>query len=126
LWAASLAETGEFIGFIGLNNVPVQVKFVPAVEIGWRLAFKYWEKGYATEGALACLRYGFETLKLNEIVSYASAENARSRAVMQKIGMHRESEDDFNHPNLREGHPLRPHVLYRLERDEWRNQQRTL
>jgi 3-dehydroquinate dehydratase/shikimate dehydrogenase len=126
LWAASLAETGEFIGFIGLNNVPLQVKFVPAVEIGWRLAFKYWEKGYATEGALACLRYGFETLKLNEIVSYASAENARSRAVMQKIGMHRESEDDFNHPNLPEGHPLRLHVLYRLERDEWRNQQRTL
>lgn len=125
-WAVSLPETDGFIGFIGLKNVSLQVKFAAAVEIGWRLAFKYWGKGYATEGALACLRYGFETLKLNEIVSYTSVENAKSRAVMQKIGMHREPKDDFDHPNLPEGHPLRLHVLYRLERDEWRNQQRSL
>ena len=53
LWAASLVETGDFIGFIVLQNVYFQAKFFPAVEIGWRLAFKYWGKGYATEGALA-------------------------------------------------------------------------
>jgi 3-dehydroquinate dehydratase/shikimate dehydrogenase len=121
-WAASLAETGEFIGFIGLEDVYFQAEFVPAVEIGWRLAFKYWGKGYATEGALACLRYGFETLKLNEIVSFTAVENTRSRAVMQKIGMHHDSKDDFDHPKLPEGHPLRRHVLYRLKGDEWRKQ----
>ncbi len=124
LWAASLAETGEFIGFIGLEDVCFQAKFVPAVEIGWRLVFKHWGKGYATEGALACLRYGFETLKLNEIVSFTAVENTRSRAVMQKIGMHHDSKDDFDHPKLPEGHPLRRHVLYRLERDEWKKKQR--
>lgn len=123
-WAASLAETSEFIGFIGLEDVYFQAKFVPAVEIGWRLAFKHWGKGYATEGALACLRYGFETLNLNEIVSFTAVENTRSRAVMQKIGMHHDSKDDFDHPKLPEGHPLRRHVLYRLERDEWKKKQR--
>ncbi len=119
-WAASLAETGEFIGFIGLQEVHFQATFVPAVEIGWRLAFKHWGKGYATEGALASLRYGFETLKLNEIVSFTAVENSRSRAVMQKIGMHHDSHDDFDHPKLVEGHPLRRHVLYRLGENEWR------
>lgn len=123
-WAASLVETGEFIGFIGLEDVYFEAKFVPAVEIGWRLAFKHWGKGYATEGALACLRYGFETLKLNEIVSFTPVGNARSRAVMQKIGMHHDSKDDFDHPKLPEGHPLRRHVLYRLRREEWKKQQR--
>ncbi|NDE63652.1 MAG: N-acetyltransferase [Chlamydiae bacterium] len=123
-WAASLAETGEFIGFIGLEDVYFQANFVPAVEIGWRLAFKHWGKGYATEGALACLRYAFETLKLNEIVSFTVVENTRSRRVMEKIGMHHDSKDDFDHPKLPEGHPLSRHVLYRLGRDEWKKQQR--
>lgn len=123
-WAASLVETGEFIGFIGLEDVHFKTDFTPAVEIGWRLAFKHWGKGYATEGALACLRYGFETLNLNEIVSFTAVENTRSRAVMQKIGMHHNSKDDFDHPKLPEGHPLRRHVLYRLERDEWKKKQR--
>ena len=123
-WAASLVETGEFIGFIGLADVHIQLKFDTAVEIGWRLAYKHWGKGYATEGALACLRYGFETLKLDEIVSLTVVENTRSRRVMEKIGMHHDSKDDFDHPKLPEGHPLRRHVLYRLDRDEWKKQQR--
>jgi 3-dehydroquinate dehydratase/shikimate dehydrogenase len=123
-WAASLVETGEFIGFIGLEDVYFQANFVPAVEIGWRLAYKHWGKGYATEGALACLRYGFETLMLDEIVSFTAVENTRSRRVMEKIGMHHDSKDDFDHPKLPEGHPLRRHVLYRLDRDEWKKQQR--
>jgi 3-dehydroquinate dehydratase/shikimate dehydrogenase len=123
-WAASLVETGEFIGFIGLEDVYFQANFVPAVEIGWRLAYKHWGKGYATEGALACLRYGFKTLKLDEIVSFTAVENTRSRRVMEKIGMHHDSKDDFDHPKLPEGHPLRRHVLYRLDRDEWKKQQR--
>lgn len=123
-WAATLAETGEFIGFIGLADVHIQPKFDPGVEIGWRLAYKHWGKGYATEGALACLRYGFETLKLDEIVSLTVVENTRSRRVMEKIGMHHDSKDDFDHPKLPEGHPLRRHVLYRLDRDEWKKQQR--
>ncbi|MBX7067426.1 MAG: GNAT family N-acetyltransferase [Parachlamydiales bacterium] len=115
LWAASLLETDEFIGFIGLQPVPFEAPFTPAVEIGWRLAFEYWGKGYATEGALATLQYGFKTLKLPEIVSFTVVGNWRSRAVMERIGMHHDPKDDFDHPKLPEGHPLRRHVLYRKE-----------
>lgn len=124
-WAASLVETGEFIGFIGLEDVYFSAPFnklAPAVEIGWRLAFNHWGKGYATEGALAALKYGYETLGLQEIVSFTAVANQRSRHVMEKIGMHHRSEDDFDHPKLAEGHPLRRHVLYRLEKTRWQQQ----
>lgn len=123
-WAASLALTGEFIGFIGLQNVYFSAPFnksAPAVEIGWRLAFNHWGKGYATEGALAALKYGYEILGLEEIVSFTAVANQRSRHVMEKIGMHHNLEDDFDHPKLSEGHPLRRHVLYRLEKSRWQN-----
>lgn len=118
-WAASLIETGEFIGMIGLINVQFITHFTPAVEIGWRLAFKHWGKGYATEGAKASLTYGFNTLNLKEIVSFTTEKNIRSRHVMEKIGMHRDSKDDFDHPKLPDGHPLRKHVLYRINKTDW-------
>jgi 3-dehydroquinate dehydratase/shikimate dehydrogenase len=118
-WAASLIQTGEFIGFIGLEDVYFKADFTPAVEIGWRLAFNYWGKGYATEGALASLQYGFEKLKLEKIVSFTAVKNMRSRAVMERIGMHHDPKDDFDHPRLPEGHPLRKHVLYKLKASEW-------
>jgi 3-dehydroquinate dehydratase/shikimate dehydrogenase len=110
----------DFIGFVGLKHVNIETSFTPAVEIGWRLLFDCWGKGYATEAAIASLRYGFETLKLEEIVSYTPVQNMRSRAVMEKIGMHHDPKDDFDHPKLPEGHPLRKHVLYRLKKSEWK------
>src|ERR1700722_1854011 len=107
LWAVSLIETDEFIGFIGLEDVHFKAHFThsPAVEIGWRLAFNYWGKGYATEGALAAVQYGFESLNLKEIVSFTAVQNRRSRHVMEKIGMHHDPKDDFDHPKLPEAHP---------------------
>lgn len=117
-FAVSLKANEKFIGFIGMNDVDkasFPVHFAPTVEVGWRLAYPFWGKGFATEGALACLKYGFETLKLDEIVSFTAVQNMRSRAVMERIGMHHNSQDDFDHPKLPEGHPLRRHVLYRLE-----------
>ncbi len=119
LWAVS-TEEDNFIGFIGLNAVDKETLptyFTPAVEIGWRLAFDYWGKGYATEGAKIALRYGFETLGLKEIVSFTTVENLRSRHVMEKIGMTHDPNDVFDHPKVAEGNPLRPHVLYRLSRE---------
>lgn len=117
-FAASLVQTGEFIGFIGLQEVDFKATFndeAPAVEIGWRLAFPYWNKGYATEGAKACLKYGFETLALKEIVSFTPVQNRRSRAVMERIGMRHDPKDDFDHPRLSKDHPLKRHVLYRVQ-----------
>lgn len=121
-WAASLIQTGEFIGFIGLEDVYFTAPFnklTPAVEIGWRLAFNYWGQGYATEGAKAALQYGFEKISLPEIVSFTTVKNTRSRHVMEKIGMHHHEIDDFDHPKLSDGHPLKRHVLYRLKSNEW-------
>ena len=102
-----------FIGYIGLIHVPFEAHFTPAVEIGWRLAKQYWNLGLATEGALACLDFGFGQLRLPEIVACTTASNLASRRVMEKIGMCHDESGDFEHPRLAPGHPLRRHFLYR-------------
>ena len=90
--------------------------FNPSVEVGWRLARAAWGHGYATEAALAALDYGFTSCGLDEIVSMTATMNVRSQRVMQRIGMTRDPADDFDHPNVPEGHRLQPHVLYRISR----------
>ncbi|KTD66067.1 GNAT family N-acetyltransferase [Legionella shakespearei] len=114
LWAAELQETGELIGFIGLNYFDKPAHFSPAVEIGWRLGSQYWGLGYATEGALASLEYGFNPLGLDEIVAFTVPDNLRSRNVMEKIGMVHDEEGSFAHPRLDPNHKLSQHVLYRV------------
>lgn len=114
LFAAELRASGQFIGFIGLNIPDFEAHFTPCVEIGWRLAREHWGRGLATEGARAAVRYGFGTLGLRELVAFTVPANIRSRSVMEKLGMSRDPADDFDHPRLEPGHPLRRHVLYRL------------
>jgi RimJ/RimL family protein N-acetyltransferase len=116
LWAVEVPGVAEFIGFVGLAVPRFEAHFTPCVEIGWRLAREHWGRGYATEAARAVLEFGFRDLALQEIVSFTAATNLRSRAVMERIGMTRSPDDDFDHPALPEGHPLRPHVLYRASR----------
>ena len=115
-WAVEVVDVAPFIGFVGLQKVTFEVPFSPCVEVGWRLTREHWGKGYATEAARASLRYGFEQLGLDEIVSFTVPANARSRAVMERIGMTRSADDDFDHPVLPEGHRLRRHVLSRIRR----------
>jgi ribosomal-protein-alanine N-acetyltransferase len=119
LWAAEVRDSGAFIGFVGLNPATFDAPFTPAVEVGWRLARLHWGHGYATEGARAALDFGFEKLELDDIVSFTVHANAGSRRVMERLGMHHDPADDFDNPNVPEGSPLRPHVLYRLDRDRW-------
>jgi RimJ/RimL family protein N-acetyltransferase len=114
LWAVEVPDVAPFIGFAGLAVPGFSAHFTPCVEIGWRLTFEHWGRGYATEAARLALGYGFGTLALSEVVSFTSATNHRSRAVMERIGMRRDPAEDFDHPKLPEGHPLRRHVLYRL------------
>ncbi len=111
-WAAELKAVKEFIGFIGLSVPSFELPFSPCVEIGWRLAFDHWGKGYAQEGARAALNFGFERIALKEIVSFTTVANLRSRHVMERIGMIYDRDADFDYPKLPEGHPLRRHVLY--------------
>ena len=89
---------------------------MPCVEIGWRITFDCWGQGLATEGAREVLRYGFDILELREIVSFAVTLNLRSRRVMERIGTTNDPADDFDHPLLPDGHPLRRHVLYRTRK----------
>jgi ribosomal-protein-alanine N-acetyltransferase len=115
LWAMEAPGIAPFIGFTGLAVPRFTAAFTPCVEIGWRLAIEHWGKGYASEAARLALAYGFETAGLSEIVSFTSVANLRSRAVMERLGMQRDPTDDFDHPNLPNGHPLRRHVLYRIK-----------
>lgn len=119
LWAVSVPGEADFIGFVGLSRPLFEARFTPCVEVGWRLAFEHWGRGYATEAARAVLAHGFGPLGLDEVVSMAVPANRRSLAVMRRLGMTRSPDDDFLHPSLPDGHPLQPHVLHRLKRSKW-------
>lgn len=114
LWAAELKTSGEFIGFVGLHVPTAQLPFSPCVEIGWRIALAHWGKGLASEAARGALDVGFQSLGLEEIVSFTAIGNQRSRAVMERLGM-REA-GFFEHPQIPEGNPLRKHCWYWLPR----------
>ncbi len=116
-WAAELKTNQNLIGFIGLQRYEDGLPFAPCVDIGWRLASKYWGQGLATEGARATLNYGFEQLGIDEIVSMTSIHNFASERVMQKIGLIKEPAH-FMHPKLDVSDPLAEHVLYRLKRPD--------
>jgi RimJ/RimL family protein N-acetyltransferase len=118
-WAVERRDSGDFIGFVGLTVPRRALPFMPCVEIGWRLAAAHWHQGYATEAARAALAFGFERLRLSEIVSFTALANRPSRAVMERLGMADRGED-FDHPALPEGHPLQRHCLYRLDVARWR------
>ena len=117
-WAVESKQDKQFIGFVGLEIPRSDLPFSPCVEVGWRLAFEYWSKGYATEAAKSALKVGFDRLELAEIVSFTAIDNHRSSTVMERLGMNREAET-FEHPSLPVGHPLREHCLYRLSREKW-------
>ena len=119
LWAVEVPGVAAFVGFVGLNPATFDAPFTPAVEVGWRLAREFWGQGYATEGARAALAFGFDTLALDEIVSFTTHGNSRSRRVMERLGMHHDPADDFDNPNVPVGDPIRPHVLYRVARAGW-------
>jgi RimJ/RimL family protein N-acetyltransferase len=119
-WAVESKQDKQFIGFVGLQILTANLPFSPGVEIGWRLAFEYWGKGYATEAAQAALKVGFDRLELPEIVSFTTIDNHRSSAVMERLGMSRDPET-FEHPSLPAGHRLREHCLYRLSRERWQS-----
>jgi len=119
-WAVEVPGVAPFIGFVGLAAPSFAAHFTPCIEIGWRLAFDHWGKGYATEGARAALDFGFREAGLKEIVSFTAQSNTKSRAVMERLGMHTDPKDDFGHERLGKDHPLYRHVLYRLRAEEWR------
>lgn len=118
LWCVELA--GDPIGFTGFM-VPW---FRDGVEIGWRIRSEHWGHGYAPEAARACLAHGFAApddggLGFDEVISFTAEINAKSRRVMEKLGLVRDPGADFDHPSVPDGSPLRPHVLYRITHGDW-------
>jgi RimJ/RimL family protein N-acetyltransferase len=123
-WALSLRGEPGFLGMVGLQQVTFTASFTPAVEVGWRLTRAAWGQGFATEAARAAIAFGFTSLGLSEIVSVTVPANQPSRRVMKRLGFTHDAAFDFEHPRLPEGHPLRPHLLYRLSHQAWVNARR--
>jgi len=120
-WAVSIPNQADFIGWIGLCPIIYALPFLSPslIEVGWRLLPEFWGNGYATEGAKAALKYGFEILKKNEIVSLTIAANIRSQRVLEKLGMHHAPQDTFDHPKVEKGSPLKQQLLYRITKKQW-------
>jgi RimJ/RimL family protein N-acetyltransferase len=125
LWAVEVPGVADFIGFVGLNPADA-VLGRPVLEIGWRLAAEHWGRGYATEGARASLAHAFGVLGNDEVVSFTTTANQRSRHVMEKLGLVRRPDDDFDHPGVSPTWSGRRHVLYRMTRERWRSEPRPL
>lgn len=118
LWAVEEKASGNFIGFVGLNQPEIEFPFSPCIEIGWRLAKEYWGKGYATEAGGKSLEYAFDILSVDEVVSFTAVTNKRSEAVMKRLGMEN-TNSNFNHPLVPNSSELCEHVLYKITRKQW-------
>ncbi len=115
LWAVERRGDGAFLGFTGLMQLRPSNPLAPGVEIGWRFARHAWGSGYASEAARGALAFGFERLALPEIVAFTAEGNVRSQAVMDRVGMARREDLDFDHPALPKGHVLERHVVWVAE-----------
>jgi RimJ/RimL family protein N-acetyltransferase len=118
-WVIDVKGGPSFAGVIALHVLPDHFPFRPTREIGWRLPFAAWGKGYATEGARAAIDHAFKVLDWTEVVSITSVLNTRSQRVMRRLGMTRDESENFDHPSLKTGHPLLAHLVYRLKRAEY-------
>jgi RimJ/RimL family protein N-acetyltransferase len=111
IWAVDV--DGDFAGMIGLHIPECDLPFSPCTEVLWRLRKEYWGRGIAYEGARQAIEYGFSKVGLEEIVSFTTPSNLRSIRLMERLGFQRDPQGDFDHPEVPEGHQLKPHILYR-------------
>jgi len=120
MWALEIPGVHPFAGFVGLSVPGYEAPWMPAVEIGWRLAPTAWHQGYASEGATAALAFAFTHLELPQVVALSVPTNTPSHNVMHRIGMLRDAAADFDHPRVPEDSPLRRHILHRIAPEQWR------
>ncbi len=122
-WVLERRDQPRLLGVLGLQQVAFAAAFTPAVEIGWRIQRQHWRQGYALEAATAVLAFAFAQLQLEQVLAFTVPANLPSQALMQRLGMQRDPAEDFAHPLLPAGHPLRAHLLYRIGREQWRTPQ---
>jgi len=121
LWALERLDDRRLLGYVGFGISDFGAPFCPAVDVGWTLARDVWSHGYATEGATAALDFAFDELRLDEVVAHTTQLNERSQAVMRRLAMTHDPEDDFDGPWYEVGHPRRRFVLYRMKASDWRH-----
>jgi len=117
-WAVEEKSTGLFVGTLGLHEPTDPLPFTPCVEIGWRFLHEYWGKGYAVEAGKEVLKFAFDVLELEELVSFTSVKNKRSYLLMERLGM-KNSNENFEHEALPKRHKLREHLLYKLNKNDF-------
>ena len=120
LWALEEKCSGRFLGFTGLLSVANDLPCFPGVEIGWRLDKAYWGKGFATEAATQALMFAFEKLEIERVVSFTAEINLPSIKVMKRLGM-TNTHENFTHPRVPADSPLSQHVIYAVDRQQWKN-----
>ena len=117
LFAVERKDTGEFIGFTGIQVLeedgPFKLEFLPCIEIGWRFSKKHWNQGFATEAAKGILKFAERHTDIKQIYALAAKRNKPSISIMKKIGM--KQTDEFDHPQIMNGHSLQRHVIYKVE-----------
>lgn len=115
-WALERREDGAFLGFCGVKLGPEKTPIEGEIEIGWRLARRWWQHGYAREAAQASLDWVWANLDVDSVAAITTVSNARSWRLMERLGMARAPEDDFDHPDVPPGSALVPHITYRILR----------
>lgn len=111
MWAVERRADGAFAGIVGLQPCNARGPVLGEVEVGWRIMKPLWRQGIALEAARAALDFGLQRLG-RRIVAITSAINLPSQGVMERLGMTRREDLDFDHFVLPEGSPLRRHVTY--------------
>lgn len=117
LWALERAEDGAFLGFTGIQLVRFESPILGEVEIGWRLAKAHWGKGYAREAAQASLDWFWQNTDRNRIVSMTIPDNEPSWGLMERIGLERRPDLDFDHPAIEAGTRYTRQIVYAKDRE---------
>jgi RimJ/RimL family protein N-acetyltransferase len=117
-WAIETLSNNRFIGFAGIQPVTISSPIHGEFEIGWRLGRNDWGMGYALEAAQAALEVAFVERELSTVVAMTVPGNTRSSGLMERLGMIRREDLDFDHPELPDGHPLCRHIVYSIDAPE--------
>jgi RimJ/RimL family protein N-acetyltransferase len=115
-WALERKVDAVFLGWCGIVIVPEGIPIAGLPEIGWRLAHHAWGHGFAMEAAIASLNWAFGVGNMERVWAYTSAGNDRSWGLMERLGMTRHHDLDFDHPNVPDGSPLKRHIAYSISR----------
>ncbi len=119
-WALERKDDAAFLGWCGIVIVPDGLPLAGLPEIGWRLAHHVWGQGYAREAALASLDWAFRLRKMERVWAYTSIGNDASWGLMERLGMMRHHDMDFDHPNVPDRSPLKRHITYSIGRKQWK------